>query len=190
MRIARYALAAFAAASLLTAASDAEARTRGAKRTTVTEVIVHATGGPFCRNGQVVFSPAGTVAVMKRFFENSGVVSIHYIVGRDGEVAKSVPEDEVAVHTVGHNEHSIGIELINAGDGREAYTEPQIAALAKLIRGIQQRWRIPVTAVKGHEDVDTSTFACGGKPARRKQDPGPRFPWEQFRKELVADVRR
>lgn len=186
MRIVRSAGAVMIAALCVStlAPADAEAGARGQKRDTVTEIIVHATGGPSCRNGQVVFSPAGDVATMKRFFERSGGVSIHYIVGRDGEVARSVPETEVAVHTRGNNERSIGIELINSGDGREEYSPAQIAALAKLIRGVQQRWRIPITAIKGHDDVDQSTFTCAGRQVRRKQDPGPRFPWESFRKEL------
>lgn len=179
-----------AAAMLLLAASAStstvvEARARGAKRVVVTEIIVHATGGPFCRGGQVIFSPAGTVPVMKRFFEASAQVSIHYIIGRDGEVAKSVPEDEVAIHTVGHNDGSVGIELINAGDGREPYPKEQIDALVRVIRGVRQRWRIPLAAIKGHEDVDASTFTCAGRQVRRKQDPGPLFPWERFRQELL-----
>lgn len=166
--------------------TDAAARARGAKRHAVAEIIVHATGGPFCRGGQVAFSPAGNVGTMKRFFEASGQVSIHYIIGPAGEVERSVPEDEVAIHTVGHNEGSIGIELINAGDGREPYPQAQIEALVTLIRGVQQRWRIPLSSIKGHEDVDSSTFVCGGRQVRRKQDPGPLFPWDRFRKELLA----
>ena len=169
-------------------ALEAEARARGPKRATVNEIIVHATGGPFCRGGEVVFSPAGTVASIKRFFEASGSVSIHYIIGRDGEVAKSVPEDEVAFHAVDHNDHAISIELINDGDGREPYPEAQVAALVNLIKAVRRRWGIPLSAIKGHEDVDRSTFACGGRQARRKQDPGPQFPWERFRQELkLAD---
>ncbi len=162
-----------------------EARGRGAKRASVSEIIVHATGGPFCKGGNVVFSPPGNLATMKRFFEANGTVSIHYIVGRDGEIADSVPEDEVAIHAVNHNAQAIGIELINAGDGQEGYPEAQLQALASLIKGIQGRWRIPASEVKGHEDVDRSTFECGGRTARRKQDPGPKFPWDQFKKELL-----
>jgi N-acetyl-anhydromuramyl-L-alanine amidase AmpD len=170
--------------------AEVDARARGARRDAVAEIIVHATGGPFCKGGQVVFSPPGTVESIKRFFEASGQVSIHYIVGRDGEVARSVPENEIAVHAVGRNERSIGIELINAGDGREPYPEAQIEALVKLIKGIQQRWRIPLAEIKGHEDVDRSTFPCGGQQARRKQDPGPLFPWDRFKLELLlADSR-
>lgn len=165
-------------------ANDAEARGRGSKRSKVTEIIVHATGGPFCQGGKVVFSPPGTGDTMKRFFEKNGTVSIHYIVDRDGTVLKSVPEDEVAIHTVGHNENAVGIELINHGDGKEAYPEVQVQALAKLVREVQKRWKVPLGQVKGHEDVDSSTFSCAGKSVRRKQDPGPQFPWTQVRQQL------
>ncbi len=181
-------LLALAAAALVPALSamptDAGARGRGAKRAQVTEIIVHATGGPFCKSGQVVFSPPGTAESIKKFFEANGTVSIHYIVGRDGAVLKSVPEDEVAIHAVNHNDKAVGIELINAGDGREPFPDVQVQALTKLIQDIQQRWRIPLSEVKGHEEVDKSTFECGGKSARRKQDPGPRFPWDKVKAEL------
>ncbi len=169
---------------VLAHSSDAEARGRGAKRSTVAEIIVHATGGPFCQGGKVVFSPSGTGPSMKKFFESNGTVSIHYIVDRDGTVLKSVPENEVAIHTVGHNENAIGIELINHGDGQEPYPDVQVQALTKLVKEIQQRWRIPLAQVKGHEDVDRSTFQCAGKSARRKQDPGPLFPWAKVKAHL------
>lgn len=174
--------------ALLVSPSDAEARGRGSRRTKVTEIIVHATGGPFCRSGQVAFSPSGTGASIKKFFEASGSVSIHYIVDRDGRVLTSVPEDEIAIHAVNHNDRSVGIELINNGDGRDPYPAVQIEALAKLVQDVQQRWRIPLSEVKGHEDVDRSTFSCGGREARRKQDPGPLFPWDRLKLQLlVAD---
>lgn len=184
--LALYGLALMAALQL--SPSDAEARGRGSRRSHVTEIIVHATGGPFCRSGQVVFSPSGTGDSIKKFFEASASVSIHYIVDRDGRVLKSVPEDEIAIHAVHHNDRSIGIELINNGDGRDPYPAVQIEALAKLVQEVQQRWRIPLSEVKGHEDVDRSSFPCGGREARRKQDPGPLFPWDRLKLQLlVAD---
>lgn len=170
--------------SAVCAPGAVDAASRGPKRSAVTGIIIHATGGPFCERGKVAFSPAGTTESIKRFFERSSAVSIHYIIGPDGEVAKSVPEDEVAFHAVDHNDSSVGIELINSGDGVEPYPEKQIAALRELVAGVQKRWRIPASEVKGHEDVDRSTFSCGGRTVRRKQDPGPLFPWDRFRQEL------
>lgn len=167
-------------------AGPTEAGSRGEKRSEVREIIVHATGGPSCQGGKVVFSPAGEVGRLKMFFERSRSVSIHYIIGRDGEVARSVPENEIAFHAIDHNEQSIGIELINAGDGQDPYPPEQIEALAKLIEGIQKRWRIPLSEVKGHEAVDHSTFRCGGRLVRRKQDPGAQFPWDRFKLRLMT----
>jgi hypothetical protein len=167
-------------------ATQADAKARGPKRHAVGEIIVHATGGPSCQRGRVVFSPPGDVQSMARFFAASAIVSIHYIVGRDGTVAASVPEDEVAHHTRGNNEGSVGIELINAGDGREAYPPEQIDALVRLVAKVRARWRVPLAAVKGHEDVDHSTFRCGAREVRRKQDPGALFPWDAFRASLAA----
>lgn len=167
------------------AMQPADARARGPKRDAVREIIVHATGGPFCRGGTVVFSPAGTLPALKRFFEASRVVSIHYIVDRDGTIARSVPETEVAVHTIGRNDSSIGIELINAGDGRDPYPPAQITALVTLIDGIRRRWGIPLGRIHGHDGVDQTTFACAGRQVRRKQDPGPLFPWDRFKMDLL-----
>lgn len=165
--------------------TSADARARGPKRDSVTEIIVHATGGPFCQRGEVRFSPPGTAATIKRFFEKSSSVSIHYIVERTGEVLASVPEGEVAIHAVGHNVQSIGIELINAGDGRDPYPQIQIRALGHLISDIRRRHGIPLAQVKGHEQVDHSTIPCGGRQVRRKQDPGSQFPWDKLKLELI-----
>jgi N-acetyl-anhydromuramyl-L-alanine amidase AmpD len=167
------------------AAGPTDAGTRGPKRRTVSEIIVHATGGPVCQGGRVRFTPAGDLERMQRFFAASPVVSIHYIVGRDGRVAASVPEDEVAVHTRGHNERAIGIELINAGDGSEPYPDEQMQALARLIHQVRTRWGIALIDIKGHDEVDHSTFICAGRTVRRKQDPGPKFPWNELRIDLI-----
>ncbi|MGH8156187.1 MAG: N-acetylmuramoyl-L-alanine amidase, partial [Rhodanobacteraceae bacterium] len=66
---------------------------------------------------------------------NSG----HYYVDRDGSVLRYVPDDRIAHHVRGHNERSIGIELVNTGrypdwfdssgqTMREPYPPEQVAA--------------------------------------------------------------
>src|SRR5690606_9745563 len=42
---------------------------------------------------------------------NSG----HYYIDRDGSVVRYVPEERMAHHVRGRNEHSVGIELVNSG---------------------------------------------------------------------------
>lgn len=117
---------------------------------------------------------------------NSG----HYYIDRDGSIVRYVPDDRVAHHVRGHNEHSIGVELVNTGrwpdwfdSCRQAMAEPypdiQIDALLSLLAHL--RATLPnLRSIAGHEDLDTGCVAASDDPAkqvRRKLDPGPMFPW-------------
>lgn len=118
---------------------------------------------------------------------NSG----HFYIDRDGSVQQWVPLQRVAHHVHGHNQHGIGIELVNRGrwpdwfDSRrqrmdEPYPAVQIEALIRLLRKLQSevsqlRW------IAGHDQLDTGLVAASDDPSlqlRRKQDPGPLFPWQ------------
>ena len=117
---------------------------------------------------------------------NSG----HFYVDRDGTVHQYVPLDRVAHHTRGYNPRSVGIELVNTGrhpdwldSRRQAMDEPypgmQVEALVVLLGQLQStlpnlKW------IAGHEDLDTTEVEASDDPSRtvrRKQDPGPLFPW-------------
>ncbi|HVX04764.1 MAG TPA: N-acetylmuramoyl-L-alanine amidase [Rhodanobacteraceae bacterium] len=145
-------------------------------------VVIHCTELPDLaaarEYGERIMHPSGT--------GNSG----HYYVDRDGGVFRYVPDERVAHHVRGHNEHSVGIELVNTGrypdwldSRRQAMAEPysgaQIDALLALIahlRGALPRLR----SIAGHEDLDTAMVTASDDPAkqvRRKLDPGPLFPW-------------
>ncbi len=117
---------------------------------------------------------------------NSG----HYYIDRDGSVFRYVPDARVAHHVRGHNEHSLGIELVNMGrwpdwlDSRkqamtELYPDAQIDALITLIAHL--RTGLPnLRHIAGHEDLDTAMVAASDDTSRqvhRKLDPGPLFPW-------------
>ncbi len=107
-------------------------------------------------------------------------VSAHYTVDEDGTVYAHVREVRRAWHAgVSHwagvsnvNARSIGIELVNPGHefGYRAFTEPQIAALIMLCRGILLRHDIPSWRILGHSDVAPV----------RKDDPGELFPWQDL----------
>ena len=107
---------------------------------------------------------------------SGGRVSSHYLVGDDGRIYQLVADDHRAWHagagswgTINElNSASIGIEIDN--DGAEPFTEPQVAALLRLLEDLTARHRIPKHAVIGHSDL-----APG-----RKIDPGPRFPWKRL----------
>lgn len=103
-------------------------------------------------------------------------VSAHWLIGADGAVEQLVDEGLRAWHAgagawgaVGDvNSRSIGIELANTG--AQPFSEPQMAALERLLAGILARWAIRPERVIGHSDM---------APAR-KSDPGPRFDWRRL----------
>jgi hypothetical protein len=177
--------ASFAALVLLALPASSLAKTSGASRTKVDKHIIHAIGGPHCSddNKSVVFKPVkGDVRLWKKYFDEHDVLGIHYVVDRAGKVAASMPEEQVANHAKGDNETSIGIELVNNGDGKEAYPAVQIEAVTKLAKQIVERWKIPLRRVFRHSDVDKGTLLPCGSP--RKVDPGPKFPWAKFKESL------
>lgn len=170
--------------AILLTGSVGLAKTTGPTRKEATSVIIHSTGGPMCKNNQVVFTPSGTLKSMKRYFEQHPTLGIHYLIGRDGTIVKSIPENHVANHAYGHNKTSIGIELINRGNGRDPYPGAQITSLIKLLKEIRKHHNINIEDIKGHGDIDSRTFKCGGNRIKQKQDPGANFPWELLKNEL------
>lgn len=116
----------------------------------------------------------------------------HFYVDRDGAVAEWVSPDRVAHHVKGHNQQSIGIELVNMGrypnwhdaaaqSLNEAYPDLQIKRLVNLIKHLQAT--LPnLKHVAGHEDLDQTRIPASDNPLvkiARKIDPGPLFPWHQ-----------
>lgn len=166
----------------------ADAVTSGPRRDVVDTIIVHAISGPDCRRGQLVFSGApGDAARWKKFFDGHPFLGIHYVVDREGLALASTPEDRVANHALANNEHTIGIELVHDGDGKEPFVGKQIEALVALIKDIRTRHRVPLANIKGHSDVDVRTFTCGGETYKKKMDPGENFPWARVRAALEGE---
>lgn len=117
--------------------------------------------------------------------EESGV-SCHYFVEEDGRVLQLVPEEKRAHHAgAGRwedsddiNSRSIGIEIVNAGHpgGLPDFSEPQMAAVARLSKDIISRHGILPHHVLAHSDI-----APG-----RKEDPGENFDWAYLAQQNVG----
>lgn len=168
------------AAALLFPAGDAEARRTGNVRTEAIDmVVIHSTGGPTCDAGtdKPIWVKAGTLAEDMRQIEAHPKLAIHYMIDRDGAVRASVPEDEVANHVLHYSGRSIGIELVNDGDGHDPFPAAQLTALVKLLRDIVQRRGITRDGIKRHSDLDHALLSCD-KTQRRKVDPGAAFPFK------------
>jgi N-acetyl-anhydromuramyl-L-alanine amidase AmpD len=149
-------------------------------------IVLHAIAGPSCDGGVIKYSNAkNDLFFWGRFFERHPVIGIHYLVGRDGRVLKSIDEDRVANHAIGWNERSIGIELINKGDGKENYPHAQMLSLEVLLRKL--RFKYPLIKIQNivrHSDVDKRVFKCGLHWIKQKQDPGSKFEFKKFLKKI------
>jgi hypothetical protein len=93
-----------------------------------------------------------------------GAIGYHWIIDRDGQIAKGRPEETTGAHVANHNTGSIGICLIGGHGSNESdpfsknYTLEQEAALRKLIEEIKGRTKIKT--IRGHNEV--AAKACPG----------------------------
>lgn len=183
------------AIALLVCAAGLAAKPGGhPRRRPVDAVIIHSLGGPDCQAGRRFYRAIGGDARhWMATFTRLPIVSIHYVIDRDGEVAAGVPESIAATHASGWNQRSIGIELVNNGDGVDPFPPAQVDALIALVREIRRRHpAIPPARVLRHSDVDRSTFPAarhgeGCAAFRRKQDPGDAFPWAAFTAAIASN---
>jgi len=157
-------------------------------------LIIHSLGGPDCQNGTPFFKQIdGDAQSWAQTFAKLPGVSIHYVIGRDGAVVAGIPEAMAASQAIGWNQRSIGVELVNNGDGADPFPATQLEALVQLAREIRHRHPdIALERVLRHSDVDHTTFPAaqhgpGCTAYRRKLDPGEAFPWEEFKAALARD---
>jgi N-acetylmuramoyl-L-alanine amidase len=109
-------------------------------------------------------------------------VSSHYLVNDNPPtIYRLVDENARAWHAGASywqgfthlNANSIGIEIVNAGNGGDVdapyatYPDSQIDGVIELVRDIERRHAVRPDRVLGHSDIQPLT----------KQDPGPQFPW-------------
>ena len=158
---------------------------------------------------------ASAESSIRHLTKSGAKASAHLVIGRDGSITQLVPFNRVAWHAGrsrwnglgGLNQHSIGIELDNAGPleggtgswrswfgrtypndevltathkfesierGWHTYPEVQLAAALEAAEAIVEHYDL--IDVLGHEDIAPE----------RKTDPGPAFPMENFRSNLIG----
>jgi N-acetylmuramoyl-L-alanine amidase/AmpD protein len=143
-------------------------------------IVVHHTAGP---------NLVGTV----RWFENpESQVSAHFTVGKDGSIVQHVSTFDRAWHAGASRDHlgrenlnhfSIGIEMVNVGDGKDPWPKEQVEVVGFLIAAMKRRFP-DIKYVTSHEFI--------ALPWGRKIDPKG-FPWESLRPlglELVYELER
>jgi hypothetical protein len=107
-------------------------------------IVVHVTEGSF----------DGTV----RWFRNPRAhAAANYVVGRNGEIAHMVPDDEIAFHAGNGwvNAHSIGIEHEGYSRIDGVVTDAEYRASAQLVASLLRRYHLPADRrhVIGHNEV-------------------------------------
>jgi N-acetylmuramoyl-L-alanine amidase len=141
-------------------------------KATIDTIVIHHTGS------------RGTALDVARYFQRrASKVSAHYIVGKAGTIVQSVQEEDRAWHAGKSefkgrkdvNAFSIGIELVNRGDGKDPYTDRQYRALGHLVAYLRDKYRIPKERITGHKDI--------ALPKGRKKDPSENFSYKLMFKE-------
>ena len=113
-------------------------------------------------------------------------VSCHYLIKKNGEIVKLVPDLYTAWHAgksswkgfKSLNQNSIGIEITNPGHefGYKKFSKKQISCLLKLSKFLIKKYRISYKNILGHSDIAPE----------RKKDPGEKFPWEYLSKNKIG----
>lgn len=114
-------------------------------------------------------------------------VSAHYTVGKEGLIIQSVDEKNRAWHAgpsswlgrTNINDNSIGIEILNDGDGKDAFTPLQYNSVINLVAYLMKKYNIPLDRVVGHRDI--------GYPLGRKVDPADNFDWQLVKTRLRSE---
>lgn len=127
---------------------------------------------------------AGTV---KWFAMTESQVSAHFTVGKDGSIVQHVSTFDRAWHggnsmdvegRTNVNNFSIGIEIVNIGDGKHPYPQAQVDAVRNLCAHLI-RHRFPgIKQITSHEFIAI--------PYGRKNDPI-NYPWDSL-KELETPI--
>mgnify|MGYP006175889579 CR=1 FL=1 len=123
---------------------------------------------------------------IKKLTNIQSQVSTHYLIKKNGEILKMVPDLYVAWHAgISQwglnkllNKDSIGIEIANPGHKFKYSNFPnkQIKSLIKLSKYLVKKYKIKREFLLGHSDIAPD----------RKLDPGEKFPWEILSKKKIG----
>ena len=133
---------------------------------TINEIIVHCTAtNP---SWFVDRDALEVVAEIKRWHTQErgwSDIGYHYIIHRNGQIAKGRPIERTGAHTRGRNKGSIGIALVGGRGGsaddafEDNFTEDQGRELAALIDVLRDDFPT-ISTVSGHNDYASKACPC------------------------------
>lgn len=151
----------------------------------ITHIILH------CPSG----TDEGALATLKSVNNPAGRVSAHYLIQRNGTPIQLVKLEDAAWHAMHQpNMWSVGIEIVdryvNNGQltadcrfNKQWITKPELDTLVQLVTELMQKFNIPLANVLGHNDPWLKQFG------NNHVDPGPFFPWKDFRNQVTAKIK-
>ncbi len=146
------------------------------------KVVVHAT-----RSG-ISMNPSEFPGTLNHFANPASQVSAHGLVGRDGRIARIVPDSQTAWHAGIHNPDMWGWEL-EQGVGSDGFTIKQMESWALVARYYVEEFGV---APQHITDISKSGFIGHDETpqgvAVGKSDPGSGFMWVAFISSLEGDV--
>lgn len=146
------------------------------------KVVVHAT-----RSG-ISMNPREFEATLNWFGRESSQVSAHGLVGRDGRIARIVPDSQTAWHAGIHNPDMWGWEL-EQGVESDGFTIKQMESWAIVARYYVEKFGV---AAQHITDISKSGFIGHQETPQGisvgKSDPGAGFMWQAFISLLEDDM--
>ena len=125
-------------------------------------------------------------AAIKRLTNKNSKVSCHYLIKKNGEIVKIVPDLYIAWHAGISswkkdkflNSNSIGIEISNPGHAYryKNFNQKQIYSIVNLSKNLKNKYKIKKENILGHSDIAPL----------RKKDPGEKFPWKLLGKKKIS----
>ena len=128
----------------------------------ITTIVVHVTQGSWA-------------SAINWFKDPNAQVSAHYVIrSKDGYVAQSVREKNIAWHAANwnYNQHSIGIEHEGYINDPKWFTDAMYRSSARLVAHLCRKYHIPIDRkhIIGHNQV----------PGADHRDPGPYWNWKKY----------
>ena len=111
-------------------------------------------------------------------------MSIQFLVDRDGNIYRLMPETWMARHVIGLNYNSIGVENVGGAGGAPDLTPAQVEADIRLVRYLVQKYPT-IRYLIGHHEYRVFE----GHPLWLERDPGYRTPKSDPGPAFMAAVR-
>jgi N-acetyl-anhydromuramyl-L-alanine amidase AmpD len=127
-------------------------------------------------------------------------ITYHYLIGKDGTVFRTAPEETITWHAGGYNTESIAVSLIyktdpafESGKGKfnpdKVPTEAMMESLVELLVELCKKFKVDPLQIFGHRELFGTGFVLlKGHKALRKTCPGMAVDLDEVRENVVLEL--